>query len=125
MKEVSEGDLESGDLSPEAPETPEAELTEVTPSSWLISEPDMLRKLLGKAQIRRATKLMMRAVPVELNEDKTGLTAVIRETKEYTVRIPRHGGLNASLCSCGSAKCVHRALAVLTACREKICLNLR
>lgn len=57
--------------------------------------------------------MMLHAVPVRLTEDDIDLTEVIDDKKEFTVRIPRNGGLAASLCSCKSERCVHRALAVL------------
>jgi hypothetical protein len=86
---------------------------------WLILDPEKREQMLGKAAIRRAHKMLIQGIPVQITEDDIGLTALIREKVSYTVRIPRISGLDGALCSCKADRCVHQAIAVLAACRDR------
>ncbi|GBC60571.1 hypothetical protein DENIS_1528 [Desulfonema ishimotonii] len=103
------------------PETPASDETDKNGSDarpWLIPDAGEREKMLGRSVIRRAFRLMMQSVPVEVTENSDGLVAVVREKEVRTVRIPRSGGLDGAICSCKARQCVHKALAVLTVCRE-------
>ncbi len=114
------GASELGDVG----EDPGVEAEASTARPWLIADPGGQRKAFGKSVLKRARVMMLHAVPVRLTEDDGGLVAVIDDKKEFTVRIPRNGGLEASLCSCKSGRCVHRALAVLAALAKEGVLRL-
>jgi hypothetical protein len=88
------------------------------PTPWLDGEPEALEKALGKANIRTALQLLNRGDEAELELTDTELLARMDLREEFQIRIPRQGGLAASLCSCKTKRCSHRALTVLQARQE-------
>ena len=85
------------------------------PEPWLVDEFEQLSTLVGKSHLTRAIRGWHQQTPYTLETQKDGLHAVVHEKALLTLFIPRHGGLDASLCSCKQARCAHRALIVLAA----------
>lgn len=94
---------------PAATDTPPLHAAE----PWLIENPEERLLVLGRAAITKAQRWLAQGMVAELLIDERRLQATLQTPARTELRIPRAGGLAASLCSCREARCAHRALVVL------------
>lgn len=107
----SDGDHANEASDPPAPAT-------LAPGPWLIDNHVERIKQLGRKELESATEKLKRGLPVHIQEERNALVGTVIEQQSYRVRIPRNAGLDASLCECGKARCLHRAAVVLKAVDE-------
>jgi len=111
ITESSDGDHQNDAIDPPAPAT-------LAPGPWLIDSHVERIKQLGRKELESATEKLKRGLPVSIQEERNALVGTVIEQQSYRVRIPRNAGLDASLCECGKARCLHRAAVVLKALDE-------
>lgn len=109
--ESSDGDHANEASDPPAPAT-------LAPGPWLIDNHVERIKQLGRKELESTTEKLKRGLPVHIQEERNALVGTVIEQQSYRVRIPRNAGLDASLCECGKARCLHRAAVVLKAVDE-------
>ncbi|MBK1721268.1 hypothetical protein [Thiocystis violacea] len=80
---------------------------------WLLGDQAALTRQLGQAHVARAGRWMRLGLVPELEEGPGGWVGEVTERESYRVRMARSAGPEAATCTCGGARCAHRALVVL------------
>jgi hypothetical protein len=97
----------------EAADTSDDTVSEALPEPWLDGDVDGLESVLGKANIGKALRWLAWGYQAELEYRDDELIVSLDADQEVQLRIPRYGGLAASVCSCKASRCYHRALVVI------------
>ncbi len=82
---------------------------------WLSADWASLAAELGRPAVRKALTWLEQGVVIVLETGPSTLVGRVGQTSPQVVHIPVAGGLAASVCSCGQARCAHRAMTVLAA----------
>ncbi|MFD2112642.1 hypothetical protein [Thiorhodococcus fuscus] len=87
--------------------------SEAAAPDWLLGDEAPLVRALGRAHWDRAGRWMRLGLVPELEEGPAGWVAEVTERESERVRMARSAGPEAATCTCGAARCPHRALVVL------------
>ncbi|MEM7249807.1 MAG: hypothetical protein AAF493_00195 [Pseudomonadota bacterium] len=81
---------------------------------WRTASAETLVEQLGRGVLNQSLAIYAKDHPsVRLQESATELLACVELDTPHTVRFPRTGTMDMSVCSCKRATCVHRGLALI------------